>query len=569
MQFLKNSILYAFFSGRYFCLFWIMIWPVLTFGQGEKASSSIAEIELKIEQSQLYINRNLDSAFVFAMDAQELAKGLEEDEIHVKVATNLGDIYKAIGDFSSSFDHYLQARVLLDDLMREDPDNWNTWFLKIDLDLREGTLQYLQGNLAKCLELNEAALVYLEKSIGIAPDGEIRLRKLKVFNNIAGVYLQKSDFDTALQYYQNASELNKQELNTMIESTLSNNIGICYMEKGEHDLSAHYFLKSLSFRSKDGDKRGQAQVLNNMGKNMVLTARFSDALKYYEQALNLGRETGNGESLLKSLESLATLNDTLGNYKVALKTYKEFKALNDSMFGYETKLAISRLEDSYRRDKEKKTFEFEAQRLEAERQKSEIRNISIAIALFSLLLLSILIIVLLRGKIRNSKYEQEKLELEHQKLEIERQALQESVDYKDRELTANALYRLKNNELITKITDNLLKAKATFRNENQRTIQEIIAELRASQDNQVWGEFEAHFTRVHSSFYQTLQDQFPNITANERKLCAFLRLNMSTKDISAITNQSINSITVARSRLRKKLNIEGEEVNLINFLSQL
>jgi DNA-binding CsgD family transcriptional regulator len=93
-------------------------------------------------------------------------------------------------------------------------------------------------------------------------------------------------------------------------------------------------------------------------------------------------------------------------------------------------------------------------------------------------------------------------------------------------------------------------------------------ELRSSQDKHLWQEFEAHFTRVHSDFYQKLQEKYPNLTANEKKLCAFLRLNMSTKDISAITYQSINSITVARSRLRKKLNIEGEDIHLINYLME-
>ncbi len=92
--------------------------------------------------------------------------------------------------------------------------------------------------------------------------------------------------------------------------------------------------------------------------------------------------------------------------------------------------------------------------------------------------------------------------------------------------------------------------------------------MKSSQDSDTWEEFEAHFTHVHTDFYRRLNDLFPNLSANEKKLCAFLRLNMSTKDIAAITYQSVNSITVARSRLRKKLNIEGEDVNLVNFLAQ-
>jgi hypothetical protein len=165
--------------------------------------------------------------------------------------------------------------------------------------------------------------------------------------------------------------------------------------------------------------------------------------------------------------------------------------------------------------------------------------------------------------------EQEKLRLVREKLEAEQVALQENLAAKDRELTANALFLLKRNELIGHIAERLLKAKPTFRQENQQVIQEIVRDLQASHDEHNWKEFEAHFTRVHSTFYKALQERFPELTPNERKLCAFLRLNMSTKDISAITQQTVNSITVARSRLRKKLGIEGDEVNLIDFLQSL
>ena len=64
-------------------------------------------------------------------------------------------------------------------------------------------------------------------------------------------------------------------------------------------------------------------------------------------------------------------------------------------------------------------------------------------------------------------------------------------------------------------------------------------------------------------------EKFPNLTPNEQRLCAFLKLNMSTKDISELTGQTINAIEMARYRLRKKLHISGKDENLITFLSQI
>ncbi len=181
-----------------------------------------------------------------------------------------------------------------------------------------------------------------------------------------------------------------------------------------------------------------------------------------------------------------------------------------------------------------------------------------------MLISSIFFIIVLRGKIKNAKLKEEKHQLEKEKLKLESINLKEDLAYKERELTANALNLLKNNELITKITENLKILKLKSTKENQNTIQDIISELKLSQNDSVWEEFEIHFTKVHSNFYEALQEKFPSLTMNEKKLCAFLRLNLSTKDISGITRQSINSITVARSR--KKLNIEGEDIHLINFL---
>ena len=79
---------------------------------------------------------------------------------------------------------------------------------------------------------------------------------------------------------------------------------------------------------------------------------------------------------------------------------------------------------------------------------------------------------------------------------------------------------------------------------------------------------QCRFKEVHSDFYDALSEAFLGLTPNEIKICAFLRLNMSTKEISSITHQSIKSINMARFRLRKKLNVERDE-NLISFLTQL
>jgi len=74
---------------------------------------------------------------------------------------------------------------------------------------------------------------------------------------------------------------------------------------------------------------------------------------------------------------------------------------------------------------------------------------------------------------------------------------------------------------------------------------------------------------VHKDFYDALLRRFPELTPSELKLCAFLKLNMTTKEISELTGQRLNTLENARYRLRQKLGITNSEANLVTFLAQI
>ena len=81
-------------------------------------------------------------------------------------------------------------------------------------------------------------------------------------------------------------------------------------------------------------------------------------------------------------------------------------------------------------------------------------------------------------------------------------------------------------------------------------------------------EFETRFEQVHEAFFVQLNSRFPDLTPNDRRICAFLKLNMSTKDIALLTNRSPRSIESARYRLKKKLGL-GAEDDILNFLQSI
>lgn len=95
----------------------------------------------------------------------------------------------------------------------------------------------------------------------------------------------------------------------------------------------------------------------------------------------------------------------------------------------------------------------------------------------------------------------------------------------------------------------------------------ICSNLQPDNDDQ-WNELNQFVPKFNSAFFQKLIQEHPDLTINERRLCALLNMNMTTKEISEITRQSIHSINIARGRLRSKLGIIGEKVTIQEYLAK-
>ncbi len=149
----------------------------------------------------------------------------------------------------------------------------------------------------------------------------------------------------------------------------------------------------------------------------------------------------------------------------------------------------------------------------------------------------------------------------------EKEQFEKDLETKNRELSTKITQLIETNELVNNVVSKLEKLNTqTYRKKNKE-IQSIIRNLKFHIDEDLWSQFSFTFGQIHKSFYEKLFTRFPNLTPNEKKLCAFMKMNLSTKDISSITHQSIRSIEVARSRLRNKMKL-GRKDNLVKYLSQ-
>ncbi|HEY3370853.1 MAG TPA: PAS domain S-box protein [Prolixibacteraceae bacterium] len=169
------------------------------------------------------------------------------------------------------------------------------------------------------------------------------------------------------------------------------------------------------------------------------------------------------------------------------------------------------------------------------------------------------------------KAEQALQEIETEKarllaLEIER--ISRELESNQKSETAARLKLIQNSERDAQTIERLMEIEESTNPTSKQKINSLISDYKRLSYNSNWEEFEILFEKVHSSFYEKLNTQYPKLTANERKICAFLKLNMSNKDIAQITFQSEDALKKARLRLRQKLEIE-RETNLTAFLQNI
>lgn len=156
----------------------------------------------------------------------------------------------------------------------------------------------------------------------------------------------------------------------------------------------------------------------------------------------------------------------------------------------------------------------------------------------------------------------------HLDLKQTHDALESELEFKKKVMIENALFITRRTELGNAIIAELKEINKDTQNAYSDTIYGAISKLKSLMQGQEWKEFEIRFEEEHSRFREVLLKRHPDLTPNEVKLCTFLRLDMSSKEISEITNQSVRALETARSRMRKKLGLERSD-NLVQYLFEI
>ncbi|MCB0806968.1 MAG: hypothetical protein KDC05_14315 [Bacteroidales bacterium] len=168
---------------------------------------------------------------------------------------------------------------------------------------------------------------------------------------------------------------------------------------------------------------------------------------------------------------------------------------------------------------------------------------------------------------REDKLQRETLEAEKEIIRLRNEKLREQMIMKDKELANSTLETIQKNKLLNKIKNDLKKmTPATIDSDLKNQIHSLTKKINKELDTEKqWEAFETHFENVHEAFLKRLKENYPDLSPRELKLCAYLRLNISSKEIAALMNISTRGVEISRYRLRKKLNLQRNE-NLTDFI---
>ena len=166
-------------------------------------------------------------------------------------------------------------------------------------------------------------------------------------------------------------------------------------------------------------------------------------------------------------------------------------------------------------------------------------------------------------KTAENKLLEDRIFAEQQINRLEREKYQSEIEFKNAELAGTTLSLVNKNEILGEIRNRLMD------NHKPETIPGVIRFINANTDIDLdWNKFRLTFEEVHPGFFERIQKQYPQLTDHDIRLSAYLRINLSSREIAGLMNVSLDATNKGRQRLRKKLDLAPES-DLCEFLKSV
>jgi len=520
-----------------------------------EAQNKSIKVFALVRLSQAYGSYDLKASIQEAIKALDIAKKSEDPYLIEYAMFNAGNAYFTQGIFETATAHYYAYLEI-----QKEKDN----SVGIALVLSNiGAIRIKMNDYAVARNSFLEALQILSDLPENDPDKQYKSQIPKILNNLGQVYQNLQKYDSSLYYYRKSlSKIENVTDQDSYRASVLNNIGSLFLDIKEADSAFVNLTMAMDIKPQNNDLVGQAESHNLLADYYFLINQPDVALEHLRASFELANKIGSIELQSVASEKLYSYYFERNKADSALKYFVLFDQLKDTINSAETLKELTRLELTSQFNEKQKIEQLEQNRL------NSIYGFT-AVSLVLLLLVFVLLYIMSKNRNKRLNLEKDNLALSTKNTILENQNLQNELEVRNKELTTHVMSMIQKNELIRQVVEVLSINKLNLTDKNDNIVNSVIRDLNKVQEESAWEEFELRYQQVHNEFYEKLQLVAPNLTTNERRLCAFLRLNMTTKEIASITGQSPRSIEVARTRLRKKLQLTNSETSLTEFLTSL
>ncbi|WP_127141839.1 tetratricopeptide repeat protein [Flagellimonas marinaquae] len=458
----------------------------------------------------------------------------------------LGSVYMDKGNYTLALNETLNALRFFEEVGDK--------VRKGDALLQLGQIEYKLGNF-------NASLAYEEEAFAIYRDEDDKVYQSYAANH-AGLAAEALGDMQKAEEYQRAAMTLAQEVG--VKSTLSTalrDLGRIYSKKGLLNDARTFLEESYKVSESTGIQLDIASSLKELAQVDYQSKEFSEALKKMDRVIEIAESIGAVSILGQSYKERSQIHESLGKYTNAIADLRTYQIINDSIFNSRKSQQIEELKTIYETEKKEAEIALQEEEINTLNAKAKVDQLTKGLyagGMASALALSGLLVFGYRQKMKKNKIAREKQE------EIYKQ----EIAHKKKELTSQTLNLVQKNTFIQELMDNLENIKNSpekFKMEFRRIVMLLKKENASDKD---WEVFKTYFAEVHNDFDQKLKTIYQDISEKEIRLAAFLRMNLTTKEIAATLNVLPDSILKSKYRLKKKLGLD-KDMDLSNFLGSL
>lgn len=458
---------------------------------------------------------------------------LDPDDITAETSCQLGQALIAIARFAEARTVYERARSMV-----------QAEALRTRIWLGLATVRYRQGDYADALELFHQTLQQVQRLGDAAVEAT-------VLNHIGAIHKDMGDYDEAIAFYQKSLTLAQSAQLPSDEATSWNNLGSLLSQRGELEQALECYHKSLELKRRLQDRRGEAATRLNMGNLFFQQGQYDMAKEYIEQAQSLWDSEGYVLGVAYCLRALGRLYGETSwhgsSSELALNHLRQGLMLAQQV-------GARKLETSYQLTLSD-VYEKQGMLAEALHHSRELYRLD----------------RLLVGEEAAQRIRQLQVQHQTELFRLQAESLERELSARHQELAALALALSEKDDLLRKLKSQVQQEKRLPPRADRSFLNGLLEQLDASlgvSRDQSWGVFEKHFELTHGGFLPRLMQEYPSLSAAERRLCALLRINLSPHDVARVLNITPKTIEVHRGNIRKKLGL-SPEVSLGRFLAEL